>query len=260
MNHQLPYDDAHRRAAAAVERALHLDPSLAEAYTALGEIKTLDYAWPEAEQAFRRAIELNPSDARAHADLGFYLLAPLGRSEDAVREVRRAQVLDPLSIEMNESETLTMIIAGHYSEAEESARKVLLLEPTAFLPHLHLARALSFQGKHAEAMDAIHLGERSAPRGDQDWHLACVTVRAGRHDEAIQTLDRNLADQRPALHRRLFMIYACLGDRERALGYAEKMYAEHEPLLPSFLSYPETALLRGDPAFAALRQRIGLPK
>jgi TolB-like protein/DNA-binding winged helix-turn-helix (wHTH) protein/Tfp pilus assembly protein PilF len=260
MNHQLPYDDAHRRAAAAVERAFHLDPSLAEAYTALGEIKTWDYAWPEAEQAFRRAIELNPNDARAHEDLGFYLLAPLGRSKDAVREVRRAQALDPLSIETNESETLTMIMAGLYGDAEESARKVLLLEPTGFLPRLHLARALSFQGKPAEAMDAIHLAERLALRGDQDWHLACVTVRAGRRDEAIQTLNHNLADPRPALNRRLFMIYACLGEKDRALEYAEKMYAEHEPLLPTFLTYPETALLRGDPGFAALRQRIGLPK
>jgi serine/threonine-protein kinase len=260
MNHQLPHDDAHRRAAAAVERALHLDPSLAEAYTALGEIKTWDYAWPEAEQAFRRAIALNPNDPRAHLDLGFYLLAPLGRSEDAVREVRRAQALDPLSIETNESETLTMIIAGLYGEAEESARRVLFLAPTGVLPHLHLARALSFQGKHAEAVEAIHLAGRLAPRSDQDWHLACVTVRAGRRDEAIQTLDRNLADQGPALNRRLFMIYACLGDKDRALGYAEKMYAEHEPLLPTFLSYPETALLRGDLGFAALRQRIGLPK
>ena len=260
MNHQLPYDDAHRRAAAASERALHLDPSLAEAYTALGEIKTWDYAWPEAEQAFRRAIELNPNDARAHLDLGFYLLAPLGRSEDAVREIRRGQTLDPLSIETNESKTLTMIMAGFYGDAEESARKVLLLEPTGFLPRLHLARALSFQDKHAEAMDAIHLAERLVPRGDQDWNLACVAVRAGRRDEAIHTLDRNLADPRPALNRRLFMIYACLGDKDRALGYAEKMYAEHEPLLPTFLSYPETALLRGDPGFAALRQRIGLPR
>jgi TolB-like protein/Tfp pilus assembly protein PilF len=260
MNHQLPYDDAHRRAGAAVERAFQLDPSLAEAYTALGEIKTWDYVWPEAEQAFRRAIELNPNDARAHLDLGFYLLAPLGRSVDAMREVRRAQALDPLSIETNESEILTMIMAGLYGEAEESARKALPLEPAGFWPHLYLARALSFQGKHAEAMDAIHLAERLAPRGAQDWQLACVTVRAGRRDEALQTLDRNLAATRPLLNRRLFMIYACLGDNDHALQYAEKMYAEHEPLLPNYLTYPETASLRSDPAFAALRQRIGLPK
>jgi hypothetical protein len=153
-----------------------------------------------------------------------------------------------------------MIMAGFYGDAEESARKVLLLEPTGFLPRLHMARALSFQDKHAEAMDAIHLAERLVPRGDQDWNLACVAVRAGRRDEAIQTLDRNLADPRPALNRRLFMIYACLNDKYRALEYAEKMYAEHEPLLPTFLSYPETALMRGDPGFAALRQRIGLPR
>ena len=50
------------------------------------------------------------------------------------------------------------------------------------------------------------------------------------------------------------------GDSDRALEYAESMYAEHEPLLPIFLTYPETAWLRSEPGFAALRQRIGLPK
>ena len=47
---------------------------------------------------------------------------------------------------------------------------------------------------------------------------------------------------------------------DRVLEYAESMHAEHEPLLPIFLTYPETAWLRSEPGFAALRQRIGLPK
>ena len=60
--------------------------------------------------------------------------------------------------------------------------------------------------------------------------------------------------------RRLFQIYSCLGDKQHAIEYAEKAYAEHDVLLPTFLSYPTTAWLRSDPAFAALRQRVGLPK
>ncbi len=262
MRQQLPYAEAHRRATAAVERALQLDPTLSDAYTALGEIKTWEYAWQEAERAFRRAIELNPNDARAHLGIGFFVLAPLGRSEEAVREVRRALTLDPLSVETNEEALGTMLMAGRYGEAEKAARGFIRLDPLRFSGHQRLARALSLQDKHVEAMEAVQEARRLSPGGAADWQFGCVAVRAGRRDDALQALQQNLssARPRPAPSRRLFMLYVCLGDNDRALEYAEKMYAEHEPLLPAFLSYPETAWLRTDPALAALRQRIGLPK
>jgi adenylate cyclase len=262
VRHQLSYVEANRVATAAVGKAFALDPTLSEAYTALGEIKTLEYAWQEAERAFRRAIELNPNDARAHSNLGYIVLAPLGRYEEAVGEVRRALTLDPVSVETNADAIFTMLMAGLFGEAEAVARKAIRLDPRAFPPYLYLAQALSFQDKHEEAMDAVHAGARLSGGDGSDWQIACTAVRAGRRDEAQQTLQRNLSPARPKSppNRRLFMVHACLGDKDKALEYAEKMYAEREPLLPTFLTYPETAWLRTDPGFSALRQRIGLPK
>jgi TolB-like protein/Flp pilus assembly protein TadD len=258
MFHQLTYAEARRRAMAAVERAFQLDPALPEAYTALAEIKTWEYAWPEAERAFRRAIALNANDAQAHADLGHLVLAPQGRFEDALPEVRRALALDPLSLATNESALYTLFMAGRYRDAEDQARKLPPL-PFRGLAQGLLARAISLEGRHAEAMEAMHAAERL---GDRDWKPACVAARAGRREEALQKLHEQVPPARPtpAPIRRFFLIYACLGDKDRALEYAEKMYAEHEPLLPTFLTYPETAWLRTDPAFAALRERIGLPR
>ena len=258
MRRQLDYDEAHRQATAAVERALTLDPTLAEGYTALGEIKAWEYVWPEAERAFRRAIELNPNDARAHIDIGFYVLAPLGRSEEAVREVRRAVILDPLSYETNEEALMTLLMAGLYGEAEDGARKAIALDARRFSPHQLLARALSFQDKHVEAMETIRAVQRLLPGGVGGWQTGCVAVRAGRRDEALEALQQNVPPADPP-NRRLFMLYSCLGEKEHAVEYVEKMYAERDPLLPTFLSYPETALLRTDPGLASLRQRIGLP-
>jgi len=261
VDRKLPYGEAHQEATAALGRALALDPKLPEAYTALGEIKIWDYALPEAEQALRRAIELNPNNVRAHSNIGMHVLAPLGRSEEAVRNVRRALTLDPLSFETSTFAQLTMLMAGLYEDTEREARRILPLAPRS--PDLYpwLALALSFQGKHAEATETIRLGKRVTTGHGNDWSQACVAVRAGRRDEALRMLHENLppAEQHP-VNRRLFAIYACLGDKDHALEYAEKAYQEHDPLLAQFLSYPVATWLRPDPAFAALRQRIGLPK
>src|SRR5262249_13882089 len=121
--HSWSYADAHSRAAAAAGRAIQLDPELSEASTALGQIKTEEYAWSDAERAFRRAIALNPHDAPAHAHLGHSVLAPAGRFEEALREVRRALALDPLSPRTNGLALWTMFMAGQYKEAEDLARK-----------------------------------------------------------------------------------------------------------------------------------------
>ena len=181
------------------------------------------------------------------------MLGPEGRFEDAVREVRRALELDPLSLAAHQVAISTLFMAGRYREAEDEARR-------ESAPGLLFARALSFQGRHDEAMEVMHAAKHLHYQ-DRDWKPACVAARAGRREEALQELHEQMSPARPtpAPSRRFFMIYACLGDKDRALEYAEKAYAEHDWLLPNFLNYPETAWLRTDPAFATLRERIGLP-
>ena len=52
----------------ACEKALALDPLLAEAYACMGLLNSRAYAWSEAELDFRKTFGLNPSLARPHAD------------------------------------------------------------------------------------------------------------------------------------------------------------------------------------------------
>jgi TolB-like protein/Flp pilus assembly protein TadD len=256
------YAQAHQRALAAAEKALALDPDLPEAYIALAETKVWDYAFPDAERAFRRAIALNPSDARAHLDLGYVVLAPLGRFDEAIGEVSRARVLDPLSFETGEFVQLTMLMAKRYKDVEKEARADLPRYSARDEAYPWLALALSFQGKHSEAMETIRAAKlRGGASKGADWIMACVSVRAGERGEGLRMLRENsppVLKSRP-VSRRLFQIYSCLGDRQHAVEYAEKAYADHDVLLPTFLSYPTTAWLRSDPAVAALRRRMGLP-
>ena len=257
------YAQAHQRAMAAAEKSLALDPELPDAYIALAEIKVWDFAFPDAERAFRRAIALNPSDARAHLDLGYLVLAPLGRFDEAIREVRRVRVLDPLSFETGEFVQLSLLMAQRYEDVEKQGRADLARYAARADAYPWLALALSFQGKSGEAMETIRAAkQRSGTNQGTDWIMACVSVRAGQREEALRMLRENLppALTSPPVSRRLFQICSCLGDQQHAIEYAEKAYAEHDVLLPTFLSYPTTAWLRSDPAFAALRQRVGLPK
>ena len=100
FNSNMPSAEAYANARAAAEKALALNDALAEAHSALGSVKVLaDWDWSGAEREFHKAIALNPNYAIAHAEYGHKVLsAVMGRYDDALAELRRAQELDPLSV------------------------------------------------------------------------------------------------------------------------------------------------------------------
>ncbi len=111
----LPAKEAYAKAREAAAKALELDDTLAEAHNALATVKgDYDWDWPGAEREFRRAIELNPGYATTHQWYG-ELLSELGRHEEAVAEIKRAQELDPLSLIIN---TVAGTILGRAGQLE----------------------------------------------------------------------------------------------------------------------------------------------
>jgi tetratricopeptide (TPR) repeat protein len=82
---------------AAAEKAIQLDPLLAEAHDALGMMHAREVQWEEAERSFRRAIELAAGDPLWHNHFANFLLSLLGRLDEALRQLRIAKELDPLS-------------------------------------------------------------------------------------------------------------------------------------------------------------------
>ena len=100
------------KARQAAQKALELDNKLAEAHASLAHMRMLyDWDWPGAEKQFQRAIELNPGYAPAH--LWYSLtLSSIGRLEEALIEIKRAQELDPLSLIINTDVGLVHYLAG----------------------------------------------------------------------------------------------------------------------------------------------------
>ncbi|HKQ51527.1 MAG TPA: winged helix-turn-helix domain-containing protein, partial [Pyrinomonadaceae bacterium] len=117
------------KAVEAANKALSLDPNLAEAYDALGWLKFLaDWDWAGAEVAIRRAIELNPNDPDAHSNYAA-LLSVLGRHDEAQREAERALQLDPTSSEVNFTYAHILFMGRRYDEALAQGERAYELDP-----------------------------------------------------------------------------------------------------------------------------------
>jgi Tfp pilus assembly protein PilF len=94
----LPPDEAFPKLKEAAHRALAIDATTAEAYTALAAAATYyDYDWIRADEGYRRALELNPNSAVTHDWYGAIYLSPMGRFEEAIAHGKRAKELDPLT-------------------------------------------------------------------------------------------------------------------------------------------------------------------
>src|SRR2546425_10817938 len=133
----LPPRETLPRAKAAALKALELDDTLAEAHTTLaGVLAAYDLDWPAAEREFRRALQLNPRYASAHHWYALRYLAPMGRLDEAIAEMKRAQELDPLSPIISTNLGMAYYYARQYDQAMEQYRKTRSEEHTSELQSL----------------------------------------------------------------------------------------------------------------------------
>jgi TolB-like protein/Tfp pilus assembly protein PilF len=234
------------------EKALELDPLLAEAHAALGTAYARDGQWVQSEKGFHRAIELDPNSSRAHQDFAMYLLFPLGRIEEAVHEVRLAEKADPLSPGIQRSLGFVLIAAGRFDEATAHCRR--LTEPGK---SECLGRAMLGQGKTAEAVEllAATVSRGVLPGDPIRGYLGYAYARAGRHDEAEKIA---AADALTPFHQAV--TFSGLGDKDRTFEALGRMTVQGPVRIGRALMLPELAALRGDPRVKALRKKVGLPE
>jgi len=250
-------------AKAAAEKALALDPTLAEAHVALGQIKLwLDWQWPEAEREFKQGIALNPSSALAHNQYAGYL-ATLGTFPEAIAEVHRALDLDPLSVIVNTDLGWYLLFSERHAEAIAQFRKALDLDANAVSAHRGLGVALSESAKHDEAVaEFVRAAALSENSPVIIGYLGAAHARAGRKAEAQKVLAdlQALADRQYVPSSASAMVLTALGDRAAALDRLEKAYDEHDFSLAQLSVTPVFKPLRGEARFQALVAKIGIPK
>jgi TolB-like protein/DNA-binding winged helix-turn-helix (wHTH) protein/Tfp pilus assembly protein PilF len=254
------------KAKAAASRALELDDDLAEAHAALGAEKAdFEYDWQGAEREFKRAIELNPNYADAHFRYAWTYLTPLGKSEQAIAEMKKALELDPFSRIYNTVFGLTYFYARRYDEAQAQFTKAVGLDPDFFVTHYHFAWLYSQVGQFENATSELTKG-RLLSGNDHTLKSAASEEVALRRAIAVegdkgfwqQLLRSNQKSGRNIGEFDNAQIYARLGDKESALKGLERNYEERETLGTLLNVDPAFDSLHSDERFLDLVRRMGL--
>jgi TolB-like protein len=232
---------------AAAGRAILLDPLSSDANDAAAGVYARDGKWQESERSFRRAIELNPNSSTTRGNFAMYLLMPLGRFDEAIRELRLAERSDPLSAEVQDFLAFGLMLQRRYGEAASHCEKL----PSDYRDRPScVGRALLAQGRTTEAIQVM--GELCC-RGNRGY-LGYAYARAGRTEEA----QKLLAKLAPNPFNEA-LVYAGLGDKQRTLEALDRMAILGPVRVGRELAFPEFAFVRDDPRIDALRKRVGLP-
>lgn len=252
----VPIEEGYRRAREAAERALALNPKLAEANAAMGIIKmAYDWDWVGADASFQRALALQPGNAtvvRAASDLA----ANLGRLEEALTLNRRAVELDPLNTSSHYYLGLHAYFAGRLEEAITAFKKALELTPDRPLVHelfglVHLAQA--------HPQEALAEMEREP---ETIWHvhgLALAYHALGRKKESEAALADLIAKRHADAAYQIAEVYAYRGEADRAFEWLERAYSQRDGGLPRLKIDPLLKNIEHDPRYAAFLKKMRLP-
>ncbi len=256
------------RARAAALKALALDSSIAEAHASLGRVLADEWDLAGAEHAFRRAISLNPGYALAHSWYAAWLLSPLGRFDEAVREARLGVELDPLAPAMHDHLGIVLLHARRYDEAIAEFRWTLEFLPDYAGPHRRLAWAYRATGMPEQALVEYETALKLNPKRLEILaDIGSLYATTGRRSEAIKILERlqmrsNVEETNMAagdlLGGGLAGLYLVLGDKDSALAVLERGFDRRPSTLRSLKVSPTWDPLRREPRFRALLRKMRL--
>jgi tetratricopeptide (TPR) repeat protein len=243
------------------QKALALDPNLADAHLSLGIALASAFDWSGGEQAIKRALELNPRLALAYDQLAWVQMQ-FGRFDEAIRNKQKAIELDPLSLMFNSNLGWVLSVARRYDEAMAQLRKTLELDPNYASAHFELGRWFVYTGDTTGAIAEFQKGNALDPQPQFESFLGYAYARAGDRAKAEQVL-RDLDDQAkqryisPGLR---VLLHLGLGQKDKALDWLEKCYEEQDGFCWSLKIFPPFDPLRTESRFQALLKKVGLDK
>jgi TolB-like protein/DNA-binding winged helix-turn-helix (wHTH) protein/Tfp pilus assembly protein PilF len=252
--------EAYPKAKAAALKAVTLDNALGEAHNSLAFLLDgFDWDLDSGGKEFRRAIELNPGYATGHHWYAWHL-ALLGRYDEAIAEMKKAESVDPLSLIINADLAELLVLAHSYDEAIGQSRKTIEMDPNFAMAHDQLAEAYLQKHMYAEAIPELQKAVQLSSGSPMCLaNLARAYAFSGQRDEATALLSDLKTSSTPGFSHasEVAAIYASLGDKDQAMNWLEKGYAER--FNPGVLIRPRFDPLRSDPRFQRLVQRVGLP-
>lgn len=247
---------------AAINKALKIDPSLAEAHISLAIALMLnEWDWINSEKEYRIGIELNPNYATGRHWFAEWLLFN-GNFSEAFREISLAVDLDPVSQGILKDKGIHLYYVRQYDEAIDVALKTLELDPN-FVPVYRLL-SLAYHGKgmfEKAIAENQRWGKLTGNKVKTDVALAHIYASAGRKEEARKIIENIESDDLGGNdYRGMALAYTALGEHDIAFDWLEKSYKMHEESLCSIKVDHKLDPLRSDPRFYELLKKIGLEK
>ncbi len=242
----------------AATRAIQLDPSLADAYVALGYTTLHELDWSQAEWTLRRAIELNPNHTGAHLTYANYLAAQR-RFKEAIAQARQALEIEPVSLRARQGLGWMLYFDRQYEAAIRELQTIVEMDRNYALAQFHLGEALLVSGRFAEAIPtlqkAVDLTERApAPLG------LLALAYAGDHQGAeAQRILEDLEQRSKNEHvpsGAVLLAYIAVGDKARAIDMLERGFAERDNYEIWIDASPLMDTLRSEPRYQALCRQV----
>jgi len=251
----IPAEEGHRLAREAVERALALNPNLAEAHAQMGRIKQqVDFDWAGADASLQRAIALDPGNPEV-VRMATGSAALFGRFDEALPLNRRAVALDPLNADSWESLGESEFLMGQLDKAAADVKKGLELSPDVWPGPGLLSEIYVMQGRPQDALNEIELVREPFLRA----FLYAIAYHAlDREKESDTALSELIAKYHEGGAYQIAQVYAFRNQSDEALEWLDRAYAQHDSGLIGTKVDPLLKSLRNDPRYAALLKKLNL--
>jgi serine/threonine-protein kinase len=257
----LPPKDSYPKAKAAAKKALEQDENLGEALTALAFIADeYDWNWPEAERLFQRAIALNPSYPTAHQWYAEFLMHA-GRFQQSLQEFERAKALDPLSLIINSVYGLGLATSGRIDDAIQQLNSTLEMDP-AFIPaHKHLQLIYALHGMMDKSFEEYL--KVDSLQGASQQHLkrlrdAYASRGLTNPMQLFISIVLEASKTRYIPPSDLAIGYGCLGQKEQAFEWLERVVEERSYMIFYTRFWPGWEELRKDPRYRSILAKTGV--
>jgi len=245
----MPQQEAFAKSKSAALKAVELDPGSSETHTNLGELAFYyEWDWARADREYNQAIALDTNDASAHAAYAIYLTA-MGRPEQGLAEIKKAEQLDPVSEITNITFVYVDYLAHQYDQAVAQTKRTLELFPQSGAAYYWLGQCYERQRKEQEAL-AAYLGPPPA-------NGKAPAVPASLRDFWQQKFDQQ-GDGKSEPGCLQIQTSTHLGNKEKTLDLLEWGYQHHCDGLQFLKVEPIYDNLRGDPRYRKLLSRLGL--
>ena len=237
------------------ERALSLDPGLAEAWVALAKIRwVFDWDWEGAEAAINRALELESGNAAvlywsARIKFGF------GYMDEAIALQRQVLSLDPLNLEMIRFFGIFLRTAGQMQESEATFKHLLMLNPQVTIGHTDFAKMLLLKG---DPEAALREAEQEPSAFWRTYAMSLAYYATGQNDKADETLAAFIRDYKIDAVYQIAQIYAFRGEVDLAFEWLESAYAQHDGALTHIVNDRLFASLHDDHRWETILEKMNL--